>query len=192
MSRKKYQQPDNSFGARLRLYREIKGLGSKDIAKLIGVSQGSISAYENNLGEPKKNAFENLIRNTDINIKWLLTGYGEPQQTESDQVEAHVKEGLSSYGNDEVGELLEKARNVLKSGNAMASDALSKNIIYFHHAIEQEMRLSLVEQRLGGLEKIVKHAAVEKIRETDPPNNKDELIKMRVISSIMDGNGAPE
>lgn len=176
----------------MRLYREIKGLVSKEMANLMGVSQGSLSAYENNLGEPKKNAFANLIRNTDIDMEWLLTGSGKSPEKEASKQKAHVKEDVSGYGTDDVGELLDKARQVLKSGNTMASDALSKNINYFHHAIEQERRLSLVEQRLGGLENKFKAVTIDKIRVGDSPNNKDDLIKMRVISSIMDGNGAPD
>ena len=65
------------FGARIRIMRKSLGSTQADLAKKIGVTKQSITAYELGLREP---SFRNLIglsRALNVTIDWLL---GESQQ----------------------------------------------------------------------------------------------------------------
>ncbi|OQX50295.1 hypothetical protein B5M47_03960 [candidate division CPR3 bacterium 4484_211] len=65
------------IGCRIRIYRKKKGLTVKQLAKIIGISQGSLSDIENEKTKPSAKTITSLVRNTDINPDWLLTGEGE-------------------------------------------------------------------------------------------------------------------
>jgi hypothetical protein len=54
--------------------------------------------------------------------------------------------------NPEIADLIEGARKVLTSGNALAHDALTRNIKYFSHAVDAENRLQNTEGKLSDLE----------------------------------------
>ena len=73
MSREKYPNTD-SCGERLRKYRKSKGLNGTDFSGKIGISQGTLSDIEKNKTKPSANTIASLIRNTDIDIVWFLTG----------------------------------------------------------------------------------------------------------------------
>ncbi len=64
-------------GRRIRAYRKKKGLTVKQLAEIIGISQGSLSDIENEKTKPSAKTITSLVRNTDINPTWLLTGQGE-------------------------------------------------------------------------------------------------------------------
>jgi transcriptional regulator with XRE-family HTH domain len=81
MSKEKNLGPDN-FGSRLQIYRKIKGLTGKELADIIGISQGSLSELENGKREPSGKVFSGIASNTNINIKWLLTGAEDAKQKE--------------------------------------------------------------------------------------------------------------
>lgn len=82
MSNEKNLVPDN-FGARLQSYRVLKGITGQELAKIIGISQGSLSEIENGKREPSAKVFYGIIKNSDIDIKWLVTGKGkEPEKTD--------------------------------------------------------------------------------------------------------------
>ncbi len=61
---------------RLKEYRLKKEMKSQDLAKQIGISQGSYSDLERGKTTPSSETLEKLIRQTDINLYWLLTGEG--------------------------------------------------------------------------------------------------------------------
>ena len=63
-------------GKRIREFRKLKGLTVQEFAKLIGISQGSLSDIENEKTKPSADTISSLVRNTDINPTWLLTGEG--------------------------------------------------------------------------------------------------------------------
>lgn len=65
------------IGARIRDYRQRKGLKVADFAKLIGISQGSLSDIENGKTKPSADTLASIIRNTDIDSKWLMIGEGD-------------------------------------------------------------------------------------------------------------------
>lgn len=54
-----------------------------------------------------------------------------------------------------VADLLDRARRVLMSGNGLATDALSKNILYFSHTIELEGQITEMKRELTSLRTLV-------------------------------------
>ena len=91
MSRNKIDDP-KTIGARLRYYRESINKTGMELSEIVGISQGSISDIENNKCQPSTKTLVTLIRTTDINIEWLLTGEGK-ERTEKlpTQNEIHPK-----------------------------------------------------------------------------------------------------
>ncbi len=67
----------NMIGDRLKKYRKHKGFNTVQFSEKLGISQGSLSGLETNKSKPSSDTIEQLYRNTDINVGWLLTGEGE-------------------------------------------------------------------------------------------------------------------
>jgi transcriptional regulator with XRE-family HTH domain len=65
------------IGKRLRQYREAKSFTVAELAKKIGISQGSLSKIELEKTSPSAETIVALLRETAININWLLWGVGE-------------------------------------------------------------------------------------------------------------------
>ena len=61
-------------GKRLKEFRLSKDMKAIEFAKICGISQGSLSGLENGKSYPSAETIINLIRFTDINVEWLLTG----------------------------------------------------------------------------------------------------------------------
>ena len=76
MSKEKYSASDN-FGERLRTYRKKCGKTGVEFSNLIGISQGSLSDIENGKSQPSAKVFFGLLENTDVNLRWLITGKEE-------------------------------------------------------------------------------------------------------------------
>jgi transcriptional regulator with XRE-family HTH domain len=76
------------IGVRIKSYREGKSLKVAGLAGIIGVSQGSLSDIENGKTKPSADTLAKIVRHTDIDPRWLLTGEGnEPAKAaESDLV----------------------------------------------------------------------------------------------------------
>ena len=107
-----------------------------------------------------------------VNIDWLLSGEGEPFLGTKHKSKIDLDE------DPEITDLLEGARKVLKSGNVVAFDALERNIRYFSLAIDTEKRLQEMEKRISQIE-TNKISKPNFIREGDPPEQKEELLKKR-------------
>jgi len=95
----------NFLGDRLRLWRKSVPMKSYELAKLIHISQGSLSDIENNKSLPSADTLTKVYQSTNINIIWLLTGKGpmgkgsiakEKTMTPVAREESHVygKEGV--------------------------------------------------------------------------------------------------
>lgn len=97
MSNKINLSPDN-FGSRLQSYRMAKRLTGKQLADIIGISQGSLSELENGKREPSGKVFYGIAKNTDIDLNWLITGEGPKRQNEVPEINpliADVNEWLN-------------------------------------------------------------------------------------------------
>lgn len=70
------------IGNRIREYRKKKGLKIKELAIIIGYSQGGLSDIENEKTEPSTQTLLKLVQNTDINLAWLFTGDGPMESSQ--------------------------------------------------------------------------------------------------------------
>ena len=68
-----------------------KDMKAIELAKICGISQGSLSGLENGKSYPSAETIINLIRYTDINVEWLLTG--EERTKSKVQLEYGPKDG---------------------------------------------------------------------------------------------------
>ena len=67
---------NNNIGAgpRIRKWRKSRGMKSMDLAKVVNLSQGSLSDIENGKSNPSAWTIVAFINHTDINVFWMLTG----------------------------------------------------------------------------------------------------------------------
>lgn len=81
MTKQNFVAARNGFradvGRRLRTFRtERLKLKCYEMARHIGISQGSLSDIENGNAAPSAQTLANLARHTNINLYWLLHGKG--------------------------------------------------------------------------------------------------------------------
>lgn len=62
------------IGQRLRVWRKRKNMKAIELAKIIGLSQGSLSEIETGKNEPSARTIVKLLTLTDINWRWVLIG----------------------------------------------------------------------------------------------------------------------
>lgn len=98
------------IGQRLREYRKKKGYKIKELANIIGFSQGGLSDIENEKADPSTQTLLKLVQNTDINLAWLLTGKGPMEWS---GYPMSVAESVSCYG-PEVDDISAKILTLLK------------------------------------------------------------------------------
>ncbi|NIP99670.1 MAG: helix-turn-helix domain-containing protein [Nitrospinaceae bacterium] len=110
-----------NLGTRLRQWRKQLPLKSFELAKLIKISQGSLSDIENNKSLPSADTIAKLYQYTELNIIWLLTGKGAMFRNTSGAVEIDsaelVQESMEEYGEDQkLRELIEKVIRIYRKG----------------------------------------------------------------------------
>jgi len=111
------------LGSRIRQWRKTLPLKSYELAKLISISQGSLSDIENNKSLPSADTLAKLYQYTNINIAWLLTGQGPMKKGEGETVvgEANemVNEEMAPYGQDQtLRELIQKLIRIYSRGDS--------------------------------------------------------------------------
>lgn len=111
----------NFLGDRLRKWRQSIPLKSYELAKLISISQGSLSDIENNKSLPSADTISKFFLNTNINIIWLLTGKGAMKKGNL-PVDGHetpfAYEEIEEYGqNPNLKELMEKLVRIYNHGD---------------------------------------------------------------------------
>ena len=159
MSRKKSTIDKNNLkeiGARIRGLRDFLGHNQDKLAKLLGISQNSLSEIETGKREPNQGTLLLIKYLFSITPEEILTGKGF--SLKKVEYELPAKSGWDKVAENrappyDIEELLEDARKILTSGNQGAIDALERNIRYFSHAIDLENQLSEIENRLAELEK---------------------------------------
>jgi len=111
----------NFLGDRLRRWRKSIPMKSFELARLIQISQGSLSDIENNKSLPSAETLAKLYLKTDINIIWLLVGVGpmaRKSAAEESSDEALVYEEMAEYGEDpKLRDLLERLTRVYQYGD---------------------------------------------------------------------------
>ena len=111
-----------NLGTRLRQWRKTLPLKSFELAKLIKISQGSLSDIENNKSLPSADTIAKLYLYSDLNIIWLLLGKGPMIRSRSEASDmdegALVQESVQDYGEDQkLKEVIEKAVRIYRRGN---------------------------------------------------------------------------
>jgi transcriptional regulator with XRE-family HTH domain len=76
MSREKYRNGKIFLGERLKQFRLAQGMKANQFAEVVGISQSSLSEIENQNTNPSAETLSLVVRNTNINSLWLLTGEG--------------------------------------------------------------------------------------------------------------------
>lgn len=62
------------MGERIRIWRKDLSIKGYELAKMIRISQGSLSDIENNKSDPSAATIKKLLTLTDIDWVWLITG----------------------------------------------------------------------------------------------------------------------
>lgn len=68
------KEPNLGCGPRIKKWRKGISMKSFQLAKLIKISQGSLSDIENSKSNPSALTIVKFINKTNINIMWMLTG----------------------------------------------------------------------------------------------------------------------
>ncbi|MBR3245120.1 MAG: helix-turn-helix transcriptional regulator [Parasporobacterium sp.] len=63
---------DDTVGSRIKTLREARRLSQTDLAKLIGISPQSISAYETDTREPSNDVLKSMARLFKVSTDYLL------------------------------------------------------------------------------------------------------------------------
>ncbi|CAI2719556.1 helix-turn-helix domain-containing protein [Nitrospina watsonii] len=119
MPEKKHKGTAKHLGSRLRQWRKTIPMKSYELAKLIKISQGSLSDIENEKSLPSADTIAKLYQFSNLNIVWLLTGKGPMTRDESAsaQEEGMVNSMLEQYGEDQkLREVIEKVVRIYKKG----------------------------------------------------------------------------
>lgn len=127
-SRRKYPTNENSFGGRLRIFRESAGLKLVDFSLILGISHGSLSEIENNRTNMSSKPLKKLILNTDINIYWLYTGQGNMTRS-IDHANAHVE--------DKGGDTADMNDEFLKKMDAKFSEVLKDIKLFVYEKLDK-------------------------------------------------------
>lgn len=95
------------LGHRIKEYRLKKGLKVKQLAKIIGISQGSLSDIENEKTKPSSDTIVAFVDHTDISPAWLLTGEGSIIEVIEEQPLAVCEESATYNVSDpEIAEII--------------------------------------------------------------------------------------
>lgn len=115
MLEKKYGAAKN-LGSRLREWRKSVHIKGYELAKVIHISQGSLSDIENNKSLPSADTVAKLYQHTQINIIWLLTGKGPMNRNKagSDEEALEATPGMDQT----LKELVEKMIRIYQRGGA--------------------------------------------------------------------------
>lgn len=72
-----YDESAATFGDRLAGAREAAGLDTKTLADRIGVKTSVITAWENDIREPRANRLQMLSGILGVSLSWLMMGEGD-------------------------------------------------------------------------------------------------------------------
>lgn len=175
-----YQQ---IIGDRLKAFRKARKLNLVPFSDLLGITHSSLSALENNKSKPSAETIENICRNTDINIYWLLTGEGEMTRSEAkkggDSLSILYKEGDDE--DPEVADLLVMTRAVVNSKTEYA-ESLKANIRSFHHSVVLEERISRLENQMVKLSEARPAALSDLEAENERLKHQNRLLEGRLTA----------
>ena len=62
----------NSFGTKIKKLRAARGMKQDDLAKVIGVSKGTVSVWERNARFPEMDTIQRLVNYFEVPLSFLL------------------------------------------------------------------------------------------------------------------------
>ncbi len=119
-----YGEEAATFGDRLVAAREGAALSQKELAARIGVKQGTLRNWEDDLSEPRANRLTLMAGMLGVSMGWLMTGEGEGPEASEGEVDADVLKILSEMrdvrtqmlaATTRLGQLEKKLRNTLRA-----------------------------------------------------------------------------
>lgn len=124
-----YSDETATFGDRLSGAREAAGMSREELAQRLGVKLATLSAWEDDVAEPRGNKLQMVAGMLNVSIRWLLTGQGEGVEPPSDStldpaLAQHVTEALTEVQNlrmelsasaDRLGAVEARLRQLLKA-----------------------------------------------------------------------------
>ena len=72
----------DTIGKRIQALREAQNLKRKDIANLLGISEGNLYSMENNKTNPSAAALMKLAKHFKVTSDWILFGDQSQEETE--------------------------------------------------------------------------------------------------------------
>lgn len=98
--RRKNNDTDGLLGTRLKLWRKDVPLKGFQLAEKLSMTQASLSGIEQNKSLPSADTLAKLLKRTNLNISWLLTGEGKMCRLKSveDEDDADFPELKELYG----------------------------------------------------------------------------------------------
>lgn len=100
---------DDSLANRLKMIRESKGLSQEKFSRELGITQQTYSLMENGQRSPNIKVFKILAERFNVNLNWLVTGYGGMFREFVENAEFYEKK------NKELSEIVDKFREILKN-----------------------------------------------------------------------------
>ncbi len=101
---------DGLLGNRLRFWRKTLPLKGYQLAQKIRISAGSLSEIESNKSLPSADTLAKLVKYSNLNILWLLTGEGVMYREEEADTEDEVD-------NPELQQLYRSLKRIVKMGD---------------------------------------------------------------------------
>ncbi|MBZ0124484.1 MAG: helix-turn-helix domain-containing protein [Roseovarius sp.] len=125
-----YDPDATTFGDRVAGAREHAGMSQADLAKRLGVKLKTLSAWENDLSEPRANKLSMMAGLLNVSLLWLLSGEGTGPAAPEDSGE------LSR----DVAELLTEIRDI-RAQLSRSTDRLGR--------LEKALRQQLKEEAIA-------------------------------------------
>lgn len=130
------------IGRRIEEYRLYKGYKVAELARIIGISQGSLSEIKNEHSEPRADTLEKIVRNTDLDAHWLLTGEGSMirgvvETIENDDTSLTKLRSVKGSTQALVSDLID----ILESDDVVMKTAITENIKAFKISVDRKAKL---------------------------------------------------
>lgn len=77
-----------TFGDRVAGAREATGMTQAQLARRLGIKKSTLSAWEQDMSEPRANKLSMMAGLVNVSIMWLLTGEGDGMKGPADDVQA--------------------------------------------------------------------------------------------------------
>ena len=97
------ENKDNIFGERLKILRSITmDMSQRDFAKLLGIPQPNLSAYESGRNKPTIDTVINISDKCNVSIDWLCGRDIKPRNIEVEAYSSVEKDAPENDSNDYV------------------------------------------------------------------------------------------